>query len=221
MSREGFHKGLQGLQDGVLEMGSMVDRQIERAMQALIDRDIPLAEAVIRDDAEVNRTRFYLDNICLSLLAMQAPMASDLRLIVSVLSMITDLERMGDHAEGNAKIVLLMRDEPLVKPLVDIPAMARIGRNMLKDVLDAFVQRDADAAYKVGAMDDEVDVLNDRVYRDLVEIMVKDPSTVEACTHLLWTAHNLERIADRSTNIAERVVFTATGMLPEMDVSTY
>jgi phosphate transport system protein len=221
MSREGFHKGLQGLQDGVLEMGSMVDRQIERAMQALIDRDIPLAEAVIRDDAVVNRTRFYLDNICLSLLAMQAPMASDLRLIVSVLSMITDLERMGDHAEGNAKIVLLMRDEPLVKPLVDIPAMARIGRNMLKDVLDAFVQRDADAAYKVGAMDDEVDVLNDRVYRDLVEIMVKDPSTVEACTHLLWTAHNLERIADRSTNIAERVVFTATGMLPEMDVSTY
>jgi phosphate transport system protein len=199
----------------------MVDRQIERAMQALIDRDIPLAEAVIRDDAEVNRTRFYLDNICLSLLAMQAPMASDLRLIVSVLSMITDLERMGDHAEGNAKIVLLMRDEPLVKPLVDIPAMARIGRNMLKDVLDAFVQRDADAAYKVGAMDDEVDVLNDRVYRDLVEIMVKNPSTVEACTHLLWTAHNLERIADRSTNIAERVVFTATGMLPEMDVSTY
>jgi len=147
MSREQFHKGLQGLQDGVLEMGSMVDRQIERAMQALIDRDIPLAEAVIRDDAEVNRTRFYLDNICLSLLAMQAPMASDLRLIVSVLSMITDLERMGDHAEGNAKIVLLMRDEPLVKPLVDIPAMASIARTMLKDVLDAFVQRDADAAY--------------------------------------------------------------------------
>lgn len=221
MSREQFHKGLQGLQDGVLEMGSMVDRQIERAMQALIDRDIPLAEAVIRDDAEVNRTRFYLDNICLSLLAMQAPMASDLRLIVSVLSMITDLERMGDHAEGNAKIVLLMRDEPLVKPLVDIPAMASIARTMLKDVLDAFVQRDADAAYRVGAMDDEVDALNDRVYRDLVDIMVKDPSTVEACTHLLWTAHNLERIADRSTNIAERVVFTATGMLPEMDVSTY
>lgn len=221
MSREQFHKGLQGLQDGVLEMGSMVDRQIERSMQALIDRDIPLAEAVIRDDAEVNRTRFYLDNICLSLLAMQAPMASDLRLIVSVLSMITDLERMGDHAEGNAKIVLLMRDEPLVKPLVDIPAMASIARTMLKDVLDAFVQRDADAAYRVGAMDDEVDALNDRVYRDLVDIMVKDPSTVEACTHLLWTAHNLERIADRSTNIAERVVFTATGMLPEMDVSTY
>jgi len=202
-------------------MGSMVDRQIERSMQALIDRDIPLAEAVIRDDVEVNRTRFHLDNICLSLLAMQAPMASDLRLIVSVLSMITDLERMGDHAEGNARIVLLMRDEPLVKPLVDIPAMAANVRRMLKDVLDAFVQRDGDAAYRVGAMDDEVDVLYERVYHDLIAIMVKDQSTVEACTHLLWTAHNLERIGDRCTNIAERVVFTITGMLPEMDVSTY
>ena len=221
MSREQFHKGLQGLQDGVLEMGSMVDRQIERSMQALVERDIPLAEAVIRDDVEVNRTRFHLDNICLSLLAMQAPMASDLRLIVSVLSMITDLERMGDHAEGNARIVLLMRDELLVKPLVDIPAMATNARRMLKEVLDAFVQRDAEAAYRVGAMDDEVDVLYERVYHDLIAIMVKDQSTVEACTHLLWTAHNLERIADRCTNIAERVVFTVTGMLPEMDVSSY
>jgi phosphate transport system protein len=159
--------------------------------------------------------------MCLSLLAMQAPMAQDLRLVVAVLSMITDLERMGDHAEGIAKIVILMQDEPLVKPLVDIPAMADISRTMIKDVLDAFVQRDAEAAYRVGAMDDEVDVLYDTVYRDLVAIMVKDPSTVEACTHLLWIAHNLERIADRSTNIAERVVFTATGKLPEMDVSTY
>ena len=221
MSREQFHKGLQGLQDGVLEMGSMVDRQVERSMQALVERDIPLAEAVIRDDSEVNRARFHLDNICLSLLAMQAPMANDLRFVVSVLSMITDLERMGDHAEGIAKIVLLMVDEPLVKPLVDIPLMAQHARNMLRDVLDAFVQRDADSAYRVGAMDDEVDVLYERVYQDLIAIMVRDASTVEACTHLLWTAHNLERIADRCTNIAERVVFTATGMLPEMDVSTY
>ncbi|MGE0227900.1 MAG: phosphate signaling complex protein PhoU [Dehalococcoidia bacterium] len=221
MSREEFHRNLRGLQDGVLEMGSMVDRQIERSMQALVDRDIPLAEAVIRDDVEVNRARFHLDNICLSLLAMQAPMASDLRFIVSVLSMITDLERMGDHAEGIARIVLLMRDEPLVKPLVDIPAMASGGRQMLKAVLDALVQGDEEGAYRVGAMDDDVDVLYDRVYHDLVGIMITDQSTIEACTHLLWIAHNLERIADRCTNIAERVVFTKTGMLPEMDVSTY
>jgi len=221
MPRAEFHKGLQELQDGVLEMGSMVDRQIERSLQALVDRDVTLAEAVIRDDDEVNRTRFHLDNMSLSLLAMQAPMASDLRLIIAVLSMVTDLERMGDHAAGIARIVVTMRGEPLVKPLVDIPRMATVGRKMLSDSLDAFVQRAPELAYAVGPADDEVDELQDRVYQDLVAIMVRDPSTVEACTHLLWVAHNLERIADRATNIAERVVFLVTGMLPEMDVSTY
>jgi phosphate transport system protein len=221
MPREQFHRGLQDVQDGVLEMGSMVDRQIDRALQALIDRDIPLAEAVIRDDDEVNRTRFHIDNVCLSLLAQQAPMASDLRLIVAVLAMVSELERMGDHAEGIASIVVMMQDEPLVKPLIDIPKMATLSRQMLKDALDAFVQRNVDDAYRVGRADAEVDGLYDQVYLDLVAIMVKDPSTVEACTHLLWVAHNLERIADRATNIAERVVFTVTGLMPEMDVSTY
>ncbi len=221
MPREQFHRGLQDVQDGVLEMGSMVDRQLERALQALIDRDIPLAEAIIRDDDEVNRTRFHIDNVCLSLLAQQAPMASDLRLIVAVLSMASELERMGDHAEGIARIVVMMQDEPLVKPLVDIPKMSSISRQMLKDALDAFVQRSVDDAYRVGRADSPVDELSDQVYLDLVAIMVKDPSTVEACTHLLWVAHNLERIADRATNIAERVVFTVTGLMPEMDVSSY
>jgi len=218
MAREQFHKQLDALQDGVLEMGSMVDRQIERAMQSLVERDTSLAQAVIRDDDEVNRTRFHLDNVALSLLAQQAPMAGDLRVIVSCLSMVIDLERMGDHAEGISAIVLMMADEPLVKPLVDIPEMAERGRSMLSDALDAFVKRDIAAAYSVGRADDEVDALQDRVYRDLLEIMIKDPATVEPCTHLLWVAHNLERVADRATNIAERVVFTVTGMLPEMDV---
>lgn len=221
MPREQFQKGLQDLQDGVLEMGSMVDRQIERALQSLVGRDIPLAEAIVRDDDEVNRTRFHLDNVCLSLLAQQAPMASDLRLIIAVLSMVAELERMGDHAEGIGRIVILMQDEPLVKPLVDIPKMATEARRMLKDALDAFVQRDVDSAYAVGQADTVVDDLYDTVYQDLVEIMVRDPSTVESCTHLLWVAHNLERIADRATNIAERVVFTVTGMMPQMDVSRY
>jgi phosphate transport system protein len=221
MPRGVFHERLQGLEDGIVAMGSMVDRQLERSMQALIDRDLDLAQDVVIDDAEINLARFKLDNLCLALLAMQAPLASDLRLIVSVLSIITDLERMGDHAQGIAKIVLLMRNEPLVKPLVDIPAMAKSARTMLMRVLTAFTERDIEAAYWVGTADDEVDVLYERVYRDLIAIMVKDPSTVEACTHLLWTAHNLERIADRTTNIAERVVFLVTGMLPELDVSTY
>ena len=221
MPREQFLADLDRLQDGFLEMGAMVDRQIERAIQALVERDGTLADAVIRDDEEVNRRRFDLDNQAMLILAQQAPMASDLRVVISVLSMVIDLERMGDHAKGIGHIVHMIADEPLVKPLVDIPEMSLRSRAMLNNALDAFVERDVEAAYRVGEADDGVDELQDRVYRDLVEIMIKDPSTVEASTHLLWVAHNLERIADRATNIAERVVFTVTGELTEMDVSTY
>lgn len=221
MTRIEFHRNLELLQDSVLEMGSMVDRQLERAMQALLERDTTLAHAVVRDDAEVNRARFRIDNDAITLLAEQQPMAGDLRLIVSVLSIITDLERMGDHAEGIADIVIRMLDEPLVKPLVDIPKMAERARSMMRDALDALVQRDVDLAYAVGREDDEVDRLQDLVYSDLIRIMIERPDTVEACTHLLWVAHNLERVADRATNIAERVVFMVTGNLPQMDVSTY
>jgi phosphate transport system protein len=221
MPREEFHRQLAALEQGVLEMGAMVDRQIERALQALVERDSALAEAVVRDDAEVNRARFRLDNDCLHLLASQAPLATDLRVVVSVMAIAAELERMGDHAEGNAAIVLLMRDEPFVKPLVDIPKMAQIAREMTRESLTAFTERDVEKAFEVGRRDDEVDVLQDIVYHDLVKIMIQDPSTVEPCTHLLWVGHNLERIADRATNIAERVVFTVTGALPEMDVSSY
>lgn len=221
MPREFFQHELGSLQDGVLEMGAMVDRQIERAMEALVERDGTLARAVIVDDQEVNRTRFHLDNMCMSLLAQQAPLATDLRTIVSTLSIITELERMGDHAEGIANIVVTMEDAPLVKPLVDLPEMGRLSRAMLRDSLDALVARDVDAAFAVGAADDAVDQLQDIVYHDLIQVMLNDADTVEACTHLLWVSHNLERIADRATNIAERVVFTVTGVLPEMDVSSY
>lgn len=199
----------------------MVDRQIERAVQALVERDTALADAVIRDDTEVNRTRFEIDQQALTLLAQQAPMAVDLRVIISVLSINIDLERMGDHAKGIGSIVQMMSSEPLVKPLVDIPEMAVRARAMLANSLDAFVERDVEAARRVGEADDGVDALQDGVYNDLVQIMIQDPTTVEPCTHLLWVSHNIERIADRATNIAERVVFTVTGELVEMDVSTY
>ncbi len=205
----------------MLELGAMVDRQIERSLQALVERDTALAEAVVRDDSEVNRAKFQIDNDCLHVLASQAPLATDLRVVVSVMAIGAELERMGDHAEGNASIVLLMAAEPTVKPLVDIPRMSDLSREMTKDALTAFVERDVDRAYSVGRRDDDVDRLQDIVYQDLVRIMIKDPTTVEPCTHLLWVAHNLERIADRATNIAERVVFTVTGELPEMDVSSY
>jgi phosphate transport system protein len=219
--REQFQRQLEALKDGVLEMGSMVDRAIERAMRSLIDRDAELAQQVIDEDREINATGFHIQNMCLSLLAQQAPMATDLRVIVSVTSIVSELERMGDHAEGIARIVLLMQDEPLVKPLVDLPIMAERSREMLKQAIHGFVEREVEGASRVGNADDAVDELYDRIYNDLIQIMINDPTTVEPSTHLLWVAHNLERIADRATNIAERTVFAVTGMLPQMDVSSY
>ncbi|MYH40993.1 MAG: phosphate signaling complex protein PhoU [Chloroflexi bacterium] len=221
MPREGFHRDLELLQDQMLELGSMVDRAIDRALTALLERNIPLAEAVVRDDGEVNRMRYDIDTECLALLAQQAPVAGDLRVIVSVLSIVGELERIGDHAEGIARIVIMMADEPLVKPLVDIPRMADRAQQMLRDSLTAFTERDVEAAYRVGEADDVVDELQERVYHDLVEIMLRDPSAVLPCTHLLWVSHNLERIADRATNVAERAVFAATGTQTEMNISTY
>ena len=221
MPREMFQKNMGELQDSVLEMGSMVDRAVERAMTALLNRDPVLAQAVVENDKNVNALNYEAQNDCITLIAKEAPMAGDLRLIVSVAAIMTDLERMGDHAEGIARIVLMMQDEPLVKPLIDIPVMAGHAREMLRKSVQAFVDQDVEAAYDVGRRDDEVDGLYDRIYRDLIDIMIGDPTTIEPSTHLLWVAHNLERIADRATNIAERTVYSATGTLPQMDVSSY
>ncbi len=221
MVRDVFHRQLAELQDSVLEMGSMVDRAVERAMTALLDRDPVLAQQVVENDKLLNAKNFECQNEVIALIGQQAPLARDLRLVVSVAAIMTDLERMGDHAEGIGRIVLMMQDEPLVKPLIDIPIMAGHAREMLRASVQAFVDQDIDAAYKVGARDDEIDDLYDRIYRDLIDIMIGDPSTIEPSTHLLWVAHNLERIGDRATNIAERTVYSATGKLPQMDVSSY
>jgi phosphate transport system protein len=221
MPREQFHRQIIQLLDGVIEMGSMVDKAIERAMNALVERDAATAREVVEHDADINQLNFHLQNQCISLLSLQAPMAGDLRVIVSVTSVLDNLERMGDHAEGIAKIVIMMQDEPLVKPLIDMPIMATKAREMLRLAVRSFVDRDAEAAFGVGRMDDLVDQLYDQIYADLVQVMVGDPSTIEPSTHLLWCAHNLERIGDRATNIAERTVYAATGMMPQMDVSSY
>jgi phosphate transport system protein len=221
MPREAFQRQLSELQDHVLEMGSMVDRAVDRAMTALLDRDAVLAQEVVEHDHVVNAKNFECQNEVITLITQQAPMARDLRLVISVAAIMTDLERMGDHAEGIARIVIMMQDEPLVKPLVDIPIMAGLAREMLRDAVQAFVDQDVDASFAIGRRDDEVDNLYDRVYNDLIQIMVGDPTTIEPSTHLLWVAHNLERIADRATNIAERTVYSATGNLPQLDISTY
>ena len=221
MPREQFQRQIAALQDGVIEMGSMVERAVDRAMQALMDRDVVLARSVVEEDKEINSIGFHLQNACISLLAQQAPMARDLRVIVSVTAIMSDLERMGDHAEGIAKVVVMMQYEPLVKPLIDMPIMANRATEMLRTAVQAFVEQDTVAAYRVGSADDEVDRLYDQIYADLIQIMIGDPTTIEPATHLLWIAHNLERIADRATNIAERTVYSATGVLPQMDVSSY
>jgi phosphate transport system protein len=220
MTREIFQQRLHELTDSVLVMGSMVDQAIERSTRALRDQDTHLAQEVINDDARINQLRFDIEDSCLLLIATQAPMASDLRMLAAALHISTDLERMADHAAGNAKITLLTANEPLLKPLVDIPQMADVAREMLRDSLHAFVERDTDAAQQVALRDDEVDALYNHVYRDLLGIMTADPTTVDRATHLLWAAHNLERFADRVTNICERVIFLVSGRMAEIKSGT-
>ncbi len=220
-TRATFDRQLAGLKDEVLILGSMVDKAIARSVEALKRRDRNESEIIISDDMKINRKRFEIEEKCLLLLATQQPMASDLRVIAAAMSIITDLERMADHAEGIAKINLMMGDEPLLKPLIDIPKMADKSRDMLRRSLDVYVARDAEGAKRLAAEDDEVDELYNRVYRDLLDIMIKDPNTVTRATYLLWVAHNLERVADRITNICERIVFMVTGQMQEMNVSKY
>ncbi len=221
MTREHFMQQLQELRDDIVAMASMVDKAIARSTDALKRQDIELAQDVIRADQEINKVRWATEEKALLLIATQAPMASDLRTIASAIHIATELERMGDHAAGNAKIVLMTADEPLLKPLVDIPRMSDAARAMLADSITAFIEGDAEAARAIVARDDEVDNLYNQVYRELLTFMITDPSTINRATHLLWAAHNIERIADRVTNICERVVFAVTGLLEEMDVPGY
>ena len=221
MTREAYHKALINLQDEVLEMAGMVANAIKKSVESLQKRDINESKTIITNDSFINKKRFAIEERCISLIATQQPMAVDLRVLTSILSIITDLERMGDHAEGIAKISLLIGDEPLVKPLIDIPRMSDIGLSMLDKCLKAFVNRDVEAARLICNEDDTVDALHDQVYRELLFLMIQNPKIIHQATYLTWVSHNLERIADRVTNIAERIVFMVTGKMEEMNVSKY
>lgn len=211
--RKSLDEGLNTLQNELLRMVSLVDQAIDRSMLALRDRDHTLAQKVIDGDADLNRLRYEVEEACLAILATQQPAAGDLRAILAVETIAVELERMGDHAEGIAKIVLRMGDEPPVTPLVEIPRMADLCRQMLKQSVDTFIARDAEAARRVGETDDSIDALYRELFDRLVAVMGCDPSAVEHGTYLLWIAHNLERIGDRITNIVERVIFMATGQM--------
>lgn len=220
-TRAVFHKELRQLYDDVLAMGSMVEKAMFRSIEALKNRDMELSRQIVADDVEINRKRFDIEEKCIKLIATQQPMAGDLRTIVAVLNIITELERMGDYAEGIAKISLMLGDEPLLKPLIDIPRMADRTADMLRRSLDAFINRDAEVARRICLEDDEVDALYDQVFRELLTFMLADPRTITRATRLIWVAHNLERTADRVTNICERTVFIVTGKMEEIGASKY
>lgn len=221
MTRTAFEHELAEIQEDMLVMAGMVETAIERGIHALKSRDVALAQQIIADDANINRKRYEIEDKCLELIATQQPLAGDLRTIVSVLHISVDLERMGDHAEGIAKIAVMLADEPPLKPYIDIPRMAEVGRAMLMDSLEAFKHRDTDLARATSSRDDEVDALYEQVYRELLTYMINDPKTIQRATYLIWVAHNLERIADRVTNICERVVYLVEGHIREMNVSKY
>ncbi len=221
MTRTAFDHQLEEIQEEMLLMAAMVATAVERGIEALKNRDVALARQIIADDLEINRKRYHAEERCLELIATQQPLASDLRTIVSVLHITVDLERMGDHAEGIAKIALMLADEPPLKPYIDIPRMAETATRMLMSSLEAFKHRDANLAREICGWDDEVDALYDQLYRELLTYMIDDPKSIQRATWLLWVAHNLERIADRVTNICERVVYLVEGRIEELNVSKY
>jgi len=202
----------------LLRMQKLVDQSIARSLDSLVRRDQTVAQQVVDEDVEVNDLRFKIEEACLSLIATQQPAASDLRSVIAAMHMVVEMERMADHATGIAKTVILMGDEPLLKPLIDIPKMAELAREMLRESLEAYKERNAEKARKVAARDDEMDGLYRAIFEELVEIMSKTPGSATRATYLLWCAHNLERIGDRVTNIAERVVFVHTGDMRELNL---
>ena len=219
--RTAFHKKLRQIQDEIMVMGSMVEKAIEQSVTALKNRDLDMANRIIKDDQNINRKRYEIEEKCIQLIATQQPMAGDLRNIICILNIITELERIGDYAEGIAKIVLMIGDEPPLKPLIDIPRMAEKTIDMLHRSLDALVSHDAEAARQIATEDNEVDDLYNQVFRELLSFMIEDPKTITRATRLVWVAHNLERSADRVTNICERVVFFVTGKMEEIGASKY
>jgi phosphate transport system protein len=213
--RKNFELEIQQLKDEILILGSMVEQATLDAVEAMKKRDIKWSERIIVNDKKINQKRFDLENQVMILIATQQPMARDLRVIASILEVISELERMGDYAKGIAVINIRMGDQPLLKPLVDIPRMAKKGTDMLHRSLTAFVSEDAETARAIPGEDDEVDMLYEQVYRELMTYVMADAKTIERANWLLWAAHNLERLADRVTNICERTVFVATGEYKE------
>jgi phosphate transport system protein len=216
LTRSALEHELEQLRSEILRMGSLVESAIERAVQVLKTRDAELAQQVVNDDDVINQLRYDIEEQALELIATQQPAAGDLRTTIAATHIAVELERIADHAEGIAEIAKRIFDEPLLKPLIDVPIMAQVAREMIHGALDAFAAYDAEAAQKVAVRDDEIDALYQQIFRELLTYMLEDPRNISRATYLLWVAHNLERIGDRATNVCERVVFMATGRLEEI-----
>jgi phosphate transport system protein len=216
MLRKTFETEIQQVKDDVLVLGSMVEQAILDSVEALKKRDIKASEKIFAQDREINAKRFAIENKLMVLIATQQPMARDLRILASTLEIASELERMGDYAKGIANINMRMGDAPLIKPLIDVPRMANKGVDMLHRALTAFINEDVETAKVIPVEDDEVDALYNQVYRELMTFVIADPKMIERANWLLWVAHNLERFADRVTNICERTVFIVTGEMKEI-----
>jgi phosphate transport system protein len=215
MMRIRVHEAMNQLQDNVVRMGSMVDAAIRSAIEALQERDKKLEQEIIADDSQINQLRFDIEEQCFKLLAQQQPMAGDLRTIVSVVNIVLDLERMGDHAAGIATVGLEIDRTLPFGPLGHLVQMTEISCDMLRQSLDALVRKDGQLARTIIERDDEVDQLYTHLFRDTVAAMLKDQSVIAQSMYLLFAGHNLERIADRVTNICERIIFMTTGAMEE------
>jgi len=216
MVRKTFESEIQLVKDDVLVLGSMVEQAILDSVETLKKRDIKASQKLFDEDKAINNKRFEIENKLMILIATQQPMAHDLRLLASCMEIISELERMGDYAKGIANINIRMGDTPLLKPLIDVPRMAQKGADMLHRSLTAFVNEDVETAKSIPVEDDEVDALYNQVYRELMTYVIQDPTTIERANWLLWVAHNLERFADRVSNICERTVFISTGVMEEV-----
>jgi phosphate transport system protein len=215
--RETLDRAIEELLKEIIAQGDMVEKALEESVNSLVNRDVNAGKAIYDADRQINKKHFDIEENVITLIATQQPMARDLRLLTAILEVTTELERMGDYAKGIARITVRIGQEPLLEPIDQISPMAEVCVDLLHRALHAFVDKDAEAARVIPQEDDKVDAFYNRIYRDLMTHMIEDPSTIDQANHLLWVAHNLERVADRVTNVCERIVFVVTGTLLEMD----
>ena len=212
-SRRLLDQELKEIRERLLELEHRVASAIERAVEALTNQDVAAAQRIVQEDQSINDLRYEIEDLCVTVIATQQPVASDLRMVIAVTHIAVEMERMADHAAGIATLVTRMADEPLLKPLIDIPRMSVISQEMLYTGIRAFMEGDLEAALRVIERDDDVDQLYTQVFRELLTYMLQNPRNIKRATYLLWIAHGLERIGDRATNIGERIVFMRTGYL--------